>query len=375
MIVLIRSNSIVGDPRVEKYINFLQLEGIKYKVIGWNRCGEDLNIENVIFFNKKCGYAIGGIKAVYNRLLWFLFVIKKIFSLKNVTVIHGCDLDSAFPAALYKFFGHRKVKVVFDVFDWFSATLANQSRWICMAFQILEKFAIRFADMVIICEEERCEQIPYDISNKMIILPNIPDIIDYSFKKKEEKMQFRNGKITVSYVGGFYDDRFLNELLDLASNGSINLQIAGYGDKRLEDKCKIIAKQENVHYYGKVLYNQGLQIMYNSDVIYAMYCKSNPNHLYAAPNKFYEAMLLSKPIISTQGTLVGNKIEKMDIGYVIEENIKELEELMSNLSLTELQNRGKIAFGFWEKLYKSYVLFFMKEKYLPLLNHTDTLKR
>lgn len=370
MIVFIRSNSIVGDPRVEKYIKFLQKEGIDYKIIGWNRCGEVLSRENTIFYKRKCGYAIGGIKAVYNRILWFFWVIKTLCHLNGVTIIHGCDLDSAFPAAVYKFCGHGNVKIIFDVFDWFSATLANQDKWICMTFKILEKFTIKEADIVIVCEEERRAQIPYSISNKILILPNIPDIIDAPFEKKEERMLFKNESITVSYVGGFYDDRFLDELLELASSGCINLQIAGYGDKRLEDKCEILSEKENVHYYGKVSYKEGLQIMYNSDVIYAMYCKSNPNHLYAAPNKFYEAMLLSKPIISTCGTLVGNKIEKMGFGYVIEEDIDDLKYLINNVSLRELQHKGKVAFSFWEKLYKNYVFSFMYEKYLPLLNNS-----
>ena len=369
MVVFIRSNSIVGDPRVEKYVKYLQLEDIDYKIIGWNRCDETLNVENVIFYKRKCGYAIGGLKAVYNRVLWFIFVIKTLYSLKKVSVIHGCDLDSAFPAVLYNFCGHRKVKIIFDVFDWFSATLANQAIWIRTAFQMLEKVTIREANTIIICEEERYEQIPYKISHKTLILPNIPDIIDHSFKK-EEKMQFEDEKVTLSYVGGFYDNRFLDELLDLAEDNCVNLQIAGYGDKRLEDRCERLSKQENIHYYGKVSYKEGLQIMYNSDIIYAMYCKSNHNHLYAAPNKFYEAMLLSKPIISTRGTLVGNKIAKMDIGYIIEENISDLEDLINNVSRTDLQHKGKIAFSFWEKKYKNYISSFMKEKYFPLLNDT-----
>lgn len=367
MVVLIRSNSILGDPRIEKYIKYLQSKEIDYKIIGWNRRNEIFCAKDTIYYKGKCGYAIGGWKAVYNRVLWFFFVIKTLYRLKNVTTIHGCDLDAAFPAALYKLCGHQKVKLIFDVFDWFSATLANQGKWICTAFKVLEGFTVRESNSIIICEEERSEQIPYNISNKMLVLPNIPDVMNYSFKQKEKTMLFENNKITISYVGGFYNDRFLNELLDFASNGYINLQIAGYGDEKIENRCKILSRQENVHYYGKVLYEKGLQIMYNSDAICAMYCKSNPNHLYAAPNKFYEAMLLSKPIISTCGTLVGNKIESTGIGYAIEENADDFKKIIDNVSLTELQYKGKIAFSLWEKKYKNYVFSFMQENYLSII--------
>lgn len=86
--------------------------------------------------------------------------------------------------------------------------------------------------------------------------------------------------------------------------GICNLLIAGYGAKEIEERCINLNEKDNIIYFGKVVYDQGLNIMYNGDVIYAMYCKTNPNHIFAAPNKYYEAMLLAKPIISTKGTIV-----------------------------------------------------------------------
>lgn len=56
------------------------------------------------------------------------FIIRMLRKIEDVDlVLHGCDLDSAFPAIVYKCFFNKKTKVIFDVFDWFSATLYNQS--------------------------------------------------------------------------------------------------------------------------------------------------------------------------------------------------------------------------------------------------------
>lgn len=62
-----------------------------------------------------------------------------------------------------------------------------------------------------------------------------------------------------------------------------------------------------------------------------MYYKTNPNHLYAAPNKFYEALALEKPIITTAGTLVGDKVKSIKSGYVINEGERAFEELLDKL--------------------------------------------
>lgn len=49
MVILIRSNYANPDPRLQKYINFLEKNNIKYLVIAWNRSGTKLIKENYIF--------------------------------------------------------------------------------------------------------------------------------------------------------------------------------------------------------------------------------------------------------------------------------------------------------------------------------------
>lgn len=368
MLLIIRSNSISLDSRVNKYIHFLDTNDIPYHVLGWDRTGTSDSLKNTTFYKKRCGYNIGGMKAAYYRICWMLFCFK--FLVKNrleYDIIHGCDLDSTFPAIVYKMLVNKSSHIIFDVFDWFSATLYNQSSFIKKVFAMMEYFSIKYSNIVIVCEEERKEQIPYNIEDKLLILPNIPyfpDDIDFLFI--DPKYQFENNKITLSYVGGFYNERFLMELLELAESGLVNLLIAGYGDSEIEKHCVRTSHLPNVYYAGKVDYKEGLKLMYNSDAIYAMYCKSNPNHIYAAPNKYYEAMFLSKPIISTCGTIVGDKIEKNNIGYVINENSNELLALLQSLKIDDLHKKGEKAFSMWNRAYKNYTQNFMVSFYQRL---------
>lgn len=367
MLVLVRSNAIVGDPRVEKYVNYLESKKKEFRIIGWNRTHDNNIAGNTIYYDKLTGYSVGGAKAAKDRLFWFLFVIKILFKLKDVRVIHACDLDCAFPAVLYKLLGHWKVRIIFDVFDWYSATLAGQPRWLRAIFRMMEWLTVKCSTDIIICEDERIRQIPYDVKKITKVLPNIPSFGDVSFLKKNDTPYFNNGKYTLTYVGGFYEGRFLSELLDVAEQGEYNLLIAGYGNKELEKRCEELNNRDNVMYFGKVTYSQGLNIMYNADIIYAMYCKTNPNHIYAAPNKYYEAMLLSKPIISTKGTIVGEKIENLGIGYTIEENVEELMQLIKSFSAESLAARGNKGKELWEKYYKDYVQNFMKNEYHKII--------
>lgn len=365
MILLIRCNAISNDPRVKKYLTYLDSVNADYKVLGWDRNGENLENEKCIYFRRKSGYNVGGLKAAWNRVLWMWFCFRQMIKLKP-DFAHGCDLDSAFPAVMYKILFNRKSKVLFDVFDWFSATLYNQPKVVTQAFKWMEAITTKHSDNIIICEKERSEQIPYDITSKVDVLPNIPMIADEeSFKYMDTEFSFPNNKVTVSYVGGLYNERFLDELIDLAEGGLFNLLIAGYGDSRLENRLKSLAGLENVKYFGGVPYEKGLHISYNSDLVYAMYCKSNPNHIYAAPNKYYEAMLLGKPIITTKGTKVGDKVVLNDIGFVIDEDIDSLKDLLLELNNSRMliNKKGDNALSLWVSEYKSYTSDFLKSKY------------
>lgn len=369
MIVLIRCNRIITDPRVEKYLQYYITNNINYRIVGWDRLGENLIYENTIYYKRISGYNIGGFKAATDRFFWFLFVIKQLFIMKNqIKTLHGCDLDGVFPAIIFKLLVLKKTKVIFDVFDWFSDTLSNQSLLIRKLFRFMEKISIKYSDEIIICEEERIAQIPCKLIKDVNVLQNIPSFNSIDFLYKEERYLFDNTKKTISYVGGFYKERFIDELIQIAEEGYINLNIAGYGDKEIENRCLLLSNYPNIKYFGKVDYKDGLNIMYNSDLIFAFYSTTNKNHIFAAPNKYYEAMLLGKPIISNFGTILSTKILSNKTGLIIEESINDLRELIATLTNIEINELSINAKTLWTKNYKNKVDVFLRNVYSDMIN-------
>jgi len=370
-VILLRSNQIIGDSRVEKYLSFFKEKSINYHVYGWDRDGYGAQSENTFFFKKKVGYMVGGIKAAFYRLYWFAYIIRSLRSEKNKPeFIHACDLDTAFPAALYKSLFNKRCFLLFDAFDWVSADGAvNNSPMMKIPIRLMEKFALKHTNKLLICEEERKAQIPYCDKYDYDVLPNIPMISndDSRIYSIDYNCRFNNDKITFSYVGYFGASRFLDELLKLAEENVINLLMAGAGNKELEEKCHKLENRNNFKYFGRVPYPRSLNIMYNSDIIYAMYCKVVNNHYYAAPNKFYEPMALGKPLLTTKGIIIGDKVEKLGFGYTIEEDYDKLVNLTKSLSREELIEKGKIARNLWDKTYATYTRDFLENTYLPML--------
>lgn len=370
MIVLIRSNDIVSDPRAMKYVNFYQAESIPYRLIGWDRDGSLKLASQAYYYRNRVGYNIGGFKAALNRLKWFIFVIKTLrkHHKKGSITIHACDLDSVFPAVVYKKFFNNSIKIIFDIFDWYSATLYNQHPIILHSFKYMERIVIQSVDQIILCEPERKEQIPYSIDEEKIsILPNIPNFSDRFFLFTDHQYKFDNSLITFAYVGGLVNERCIDEIIELARTGHINLLIAGYGDEKYKKKLLNLSTCPNIKYFGKVAYKTGLNIMYNADIIYAMYETSNPNHIYAAPNKYYEAMFLGKPIFTTKGTIVERKVNQNNIGYVSHESIQAISNTIDLITHESITLLGNNALRLWNAKYHLYTKKYLDTTYRNMI--------
>ena len=367
MVILIRCNDILSDPRAMKYVKYLQENDIKHLLIGWDRDGKNTYIPHSVMWRQQAGFNVGGLKAVLYRIGWMWFVYKQLCKLKpHNDVLHGCDLDAAFPAACYNSLHGKRNKVIFDIFDWFSATLYDSKKYVLSAFKFMEKYSVKKSDRIIICEPERIEQIPFEVSeNKLSVLPNIPYFNDDSFLTVDLNKKIDNKLLTFSYVGGFSPDRCLFEIVSIAEKGLINLSIAGFGNSELESRLKEdTEKYPNIRYYGKVKYEDGLNISYNSDVMYAMYSVTNPNHVYAAPNKYYEAMFLGKPLFTTKGTIVEKKVLDRQIGYVSGETEDEITSVINSITREDMQKKGVLSKECWLSTYKDFTHNFLKQEYL-----------
>lgn len=364
-ILLFRSNNLIAS-RCNKYVNYYEKKNIDYIAVGWDRNCSGITKDHYDFFRYKAGVNVGGLKACFNHFRWMMFVYKYIKQNPEATTIHACDLNSAFPAALYKRINKNKPVVIFDACDWFSANFYSM-KLVRKIFEWMEKFSYKNSDKLIICEPEREEQITFKIKEKPLVLPNIPQIDDMSIKGNNDKYRFSNNWPTLAYFGNFSQDRFLLEMIELTKTEKFNLLIGGFGTKRIEELCKEVNRLPNVKYFGKMTMQEGLQMTNCADISYAMYCKVSPNNIYAAPNKLYEAMFLGKPIISTKGTILEHKILENKIGYAIEENVEELRVVIKNLDKMQLKEMGQRSNNLWKTKYSNYVADFFNNTYSSLI--------
>lgn len=356
MIALLRSTDGNPDSRFEKYVDFLESKQIKYYSICWDRNNNKKESENKFYYKKSSSYGkrYGNAKLLVG---FNVFIFKKLRQFRhNYKYIHACDFDTIIPAILMHIFYGKKV--IYDIFDWY---VDSRSIHGIMKYPIylLEYLNIKLSSAVIICEPERTKQILFT-PNKLWILPNIPNFKDLLPPSPP------NDKLTIAYVGILGESRGIENLVRYAKEHSeINIKVAGFGtlDRLFTD----VEQYPNIKYYGTVKYIDALKIMNTADILMAVYDKTNPNHILAAPNKYYEGLYLGKPTITILGTTPGTRTLRDNTGYAIEESYEDFSSLINSITKDSIKEKSANASRVWKERYANYVQNFLENTYLPFL--------
>lgn len=331
--VLIRSNQVSPDSRVEKEAAALAEYGYDITVLSWDRrsnhktAHEDLETFGytvpIIRFGHKAEFG-AGFKSLKSYLLFqrdvFIWLIK---NRRHYDVIHACDFDTAFTSSIANLFLRKKY--VFDIFDYIAGERKTLFQKILCR---LQNWIINRSTVTIICTEDRMKQIRYAHPRKVVVIHNAPPQQSVTNENTEQNTD----KIKVCYVGILQDYRLLKELPEFFINHpEFELHIGGFG-KYENLYTELTNKYPNIIYYGPLQYKDTIKLESNSDIMLAIYDPDIENHVFAAPNKFYEGLMLGKPLVMIKGTGMSNIIDKYDIGITINYSVEDFERGLLELS-------------------------------------------
>ena len=324
-IILIRSTEVMPDPPVEKIAEELITEGHKVTILAWDRSNcyrGKVSVKklascetDIVHFGIPAEYC-GGIKKNFRALLLFQFRILHWLSRhhKEFDAVHAFDFDTGFASMLCcKVF--RK-KFIYHILDYYVDGHILAWKFLNPIVEFFEIRVINAADVTIICTEKRAEQISKSSPKKLCVIHNTPS----SLMQPNESfaLQSSSGKMKLAYVGILAGGRLLKETVEAISQmKNIEMHIGGFGE--LDSWMQNAAERyENVFYYGRLQYSDTLALEKKCDIMIAAYDPSQRNHKYAAPNKFYESIMLGKPIIMANDTGYDDVIKENDIGCLTE---------------------------------------------------------
>jgi glycosyltransferase involved in cell wall biosynthesis len=347
-VVIARCNPVVYDIRVFKIVNSLKK---RYSILalGWNREKVPREITNKYLVDLKlCGFIapygkslVRSPKMVSYYIYFWIWLFNQLVK-SNPKVIHACDLDTVIPCYFYKLLFRKKL--VFDVFDRYAiAFVPRKFRLFYSAVNFLEEFFSKNSDVLITISEKVLSTFRRKPKHCMIIF-NCPE--DYRIDKKSPN---EDGVLKIVYTGGIRSKTRGLESLTAAVNDlpNVELVIAGWYIKSDKQFLESLLRVPNVKYKGILKPNDSLILEASSDVIVALYDPSIQWHNITLPNKFFEAMMCSVPLITN---VSADFVNPIGFGIIVEYgNIEQIRnaivELRDNVELRRnLGLNGRKAF-------------------------------
>ncbi|MFC1872235.1 glycosyltransferase family 4 protein [Chloroflexota bacterium] len=310
-VILVRSRAI--DPAVNKIAHALTENGYTVELLVWAREGRktgkinNSNCLNIHRFSFKAPYY--KLRLLFYLPVWWIYEFY--FLLMNrANVIHVCDLDTLLPAIFVKVI--KRSKLCYIIYDFYADILPQQTpNFIVKLVSTTEKYLLGFVDALFLVDESRYEQIRGAKINRIEYIYNSPE--DYL----ETNLESKHIGINIFYAGYLDESRGLVQMMKAVSDlDSVQLTIAGTGP--LIDTIESnLTKLNNLHYIGQISYQDVITNSLKADILFAFYDPHITSNKYASPNKLFEAMMCSKPIIVNAGTTASNIVAQEKCGIVI----------------------------------------------------------
>lgn len=342
-VVFLRSKSPAGiEPRIRKEAATLLRAGYDVHVILWDRTRSFPAEETLdgIQIHRYQRLAPEGRPGLMWRLpLWWLHAARKAASL-HPDVIHAVDFDTAWPARVARRL--TRAALVYDIFDFYSEMiLLELPRFLRRFLARAERRMVKRADLVILPDLRRQEQFGGVKPRRLVEVLNVPEDRHIAAEPARD--------FTLFYGGMIARDRGLLDLMVACESTGAKFIVAGHGP----DEADLLPHLESSPaclYLGTVPYEEVLRQTAACHVVAALYDPAVPNNRLAAPNKVYEAMMLSKPVLVSGGVAIAELVESLGCGQVVPYGdraaiTKALEGLMlSPADCDAMGERGRAAF-------------------------------
>jgi len=344
-VVFVRSKSPAGmEPRLAKEARTLARAGYEVHAVLWDReraFPAEETRDGVHVHRYQLPAPEGQPDLVRLLPRWWGYAFRRIATLRP-HVVHAVDFDTILPAYVAARFAGAKV--VYDIFDFYAemvtADLSPRFRQVLAKW---ERAMIDKADLVILPDLRRKIQLGNARPKRLVEIMNVPD-------GRPVAAGAGNSSHFVLFYGGMIaKDRGLMDLVVACEATGARLIVAGHGP----DEASLLNTIETSPastYLGTIPYEEVLERTATCDVVAALYDPAVPNNRFAAPNKLFEAMMFSKPVLVSEGTAAADIVREVGCGLVVRYGDREaltraLESLMLSPAESDAMGaRGRTAF-------------------------------
>ncbi|MBN2840847.1 MAG: glycosyltransferase [Coriobacteriia bacterium] len=321
-VVMVVTNPVVSDPRVEKEAAALVGAGYAVTVLAWDRAAEAPATED------RAGVRIerlgptgpygGGPKSLpLFREFWRRATARALEI--GPAVMHCHDLDTASVGLAVVRRSAQPVRLVLDMHELYRDSKMVPQRGLVgfaarTVVRIVERRAFTTADVIVVANPGTVEyygRLGFDA--KVVVVENAPD--HELFRPRAPGGS--GGRIVVGYFGQKrYADGLLLLIDVVARRPRLGALLAG-GGTGAEVVEKAAHGVESIEVSGRFSYTDLPDLYRRCDVVYAVYDVVLGNVRTLFPVKVMEAMACALPMIVASGTWAGEYVERHGLGLAV----------------------------------------------------------
>lgn len=307
MVGIILYGSFELAPYAKKYMIILESAKIPYELIGWRR-EEEVRYrgENVHIYEGRAAKRYSSPLAKIMPAIGYRHYVKKLVKSKKYDNLIILTTQTALILCDILFTRYRK-KFIFDYRD--------KSYEYIKPYGMLVNAVVKASEETVISSE----WFKNNLTDKRdyILAHNFQEnFLKYRKNKCEKKN--KGEKIAVGYIGALRSFEYHAHLIDCFKNDSrFEFHTYGCGDdvERLREYSK---KFENIYIHGVYREEDKYSIIEKFDIMCYNYPYSYVNDG-AVANKYYDALIMKKPMFVNPETLLGAFIEREGLGVGVDE--------------------------------------------------------
>jgi glycosyltransferase involved in cell wall biosynthesis len=365
MILFLRTSDIQIDSRLLRYARALDHAGIPHAAAFWSRgkiAASDPGFPVFRFIiPRRSPRRRTMLIPLLRANLFFMATVWR--ERRRISLLHAVDLDTALSAWIMRRL--TGVPYIYDVYDHYADSRGLGGRLRDLLGRV-EALIFRDAACVILADDARRDQHGPTPPDRLMVVENVPEAA-----QGETAMTAATPRLKIGYLGTFEPlYRGLEDLIAaVEGNAGLELEIAGSGALEAEIAAAA-ARCDRIRLHPPLAHRAGLEMLAQCDIVAGLYYSAQPNHRFAAPNKYYEHLLVGRPLLTSVATPPGQKVAEHDTGWAVEDGPEPVAAALADAlaDRAAVARKGRHAAALWRGRFTDYFAHKLRGEYVATVH-------